>query len=142
PGWLLPTGPPMGGLEKAVSFKDKIQQGLPAEHGLFAYPVLQAADILLYDADLVPVGQDQKQHLEITRDVAERFNRVYGGGEDIFRLPKPYILESVSVVPGLDGRKMSKSYNNTIDLFEEPATIRNKVQPILTPSPPLPPPTT
>ena len=90
----------MGWLEKCVSYKDKVQQGLPAEHGLFAYPVLQAADILLYDADLVPVGQDQKQHLEITRDIAERFNRVYGGGSEVFRLPKPHILESVAVVPG------------------------------------------
>ena len=118
----------MGWLEKCVSYKDKIQQGLPAEHGLFAYPVLQAADILLYDADLVPVGQDQKQHLEITRDIAERFNRVYGGGEDVFRLPKPHILEAVAVVPGLDGRKMSKSYNNTIEIFDEPATITQKGQ--------------
>ena len=116
----------MGWLEKCVSYKDKIQQGLPAEHGLFAYPVLQAADILLYDADLVPVGQDQKQHLEITRDVAERFNHVFGGGEDVFRLPKPHILEAVAVVPGVDGRKMSKSYNNTIEIFDDPATIRRR----------------
>ena len=127
----------MGWLEKCVSYKDKIQQGLPAEHGLFAYPVLQAADILLYDADLVPVGQDQKQHLEITRDIAERFNRVYGGGKDVFRLPKPHILESVAVVPGLDGRKMSKSYNNTIDIFDDPATIRKKVKKIVTDSTPV-----
>ena len=115
----------------------KIEQGLPAEHGLFAYPVLQAADILLYDADLVPVGQDQKQHLEITRDIAERFNRVYGGDEDVFRLPNPYILENVAVVPGLDGRKMSKSYNNTIEIFDEPATIRKKVKRIVTDSAPV-----
>jgi tryptophanyl-tRNA synthetase len=135
--WLLTTVTPMGWLEKCVSYKDKIQQGLPAEHGLFAYPVLQAADILLYDADLVPVGQDQKQHLEITRDVAERFNHVYGGGEEVFRLPKPYILDSVSVVPGLDGRKMSKSYNNTIDIFDEPAAIRKKVKRIVTDSTPV-----
>jgi tryptophanyl-tRNA synthetase len=135
--WLLTTVTPMGWLEKCVSFKDKIEQGLSAEHGLFAYPVLQAADILLYDADLVPVGQDQKQHLEITRDIAERFNRVYGGGEDVFRLPKPYILESVSVVPGLDGRKMSKSYNNTIEIFDEPAAIRKKVKRIVTDSTPV-----
>ena len=127
----------MGWLEKCVSYKDKIQQGLPAEHGLFAYPVLQAADILLYDADLVPVGQDQKQHLEITRDIAERFNHVYGGGEEVFRLPKPYILESVAVVPGLDGRKMSKSYNNTIEIFDDPATIRKKVKKIVTDSTPV-----
>jgi tryptophanyl-tRNA synthetase len=135
--WLLTTVAPMGWLEKCVSYKDKVSQGLPAEHGLFAYPVLQAADILLYDADLVPVGQDQKQHLEITRDIAERFNRVYGGGQDVFRLPKPYILESVSVVPGLDGRKMSKSYNNTIDIFDEPATIRKKAKRIVTDSTPV-----
>jgi tryptophanyl-tRNA synthetase len=135
--WLLSTVTPMGWLEKCVSFKDKIQQGLPAEHGLFAYPVLQAADILLYDADLVPVGQDQKQHLEITRDVAERFNRVFGHGQDVFRLPEPYILESVAVVPGLDGRKMSKSYNNTIEIFDEPAVIRKKVKRIVTDSTPV-----
>ena len=132
--WLLTTVTPMGWLEKCVSFKDKVQQGLPAEHGLFAYPVLQAADILLYDADLVPVGQDQKQHLEITRDIAERFNRVYG---DVFRLPKPYILDNVAVVPGLDGQKMSKSYNNTIEIFDDPATIRKKVKRIVTDSTPV-----
>src|SRR3954462_9317656 len=98
--WLLTTVTPMSWLEKCVSYKDKIQHGLSADHGLFAYPVLQAADILLYDADVVPVGQDQKQHLEIPRDIAERFNNVYG---DVFKLPKPHILESVAVVPGLDG---------------------------------------
>jgi tryptophanyl-tRNA synthetase len=135
--WLLTTVTPMGWLEKCVSFKDKVQQGLPAEHGLFAYPVLQAADILLYDADLVPVGQDQKQHLEITRDIAERFNRVYGGSQEVFRLPNAYILENVAVVPGLDGRKMSKSYNNTIEIFDEPATIRKKVKRIVTDSAPV-----
>jgi len=135
--WLLSSVTPMGWLEKCVSYKDKIQQGLAAEHGLFAYPVLQAADILLYDADLVPVGQDQKQHLEITRDVAERFNRVFGGGEDVFRLPKPHILEAVAVVPGLDGRKMSKSYNNTIEIFDDPATIKKKVKKIVTDSTPV-----
>src|SRR5262249_38154064 len=107
------------------------------EHALFAYPVLQAADILLYDADLVPVGQDQKQHLEITRDVAERFNRVFGGGQDVFRLPKPHILEEVAIVPGLDGRKMSKSYGNTIEIFDEPATITKKVKKIVTDSTPV-----
>lgn len=135
--WLLTTVTPMGWLEKCVSYKDKVEQGLSPEHGLFAYPVLQAADILLYDADLVPVGQDQKQHLEVTRDIAERFNRVYGGGEEVFRLPEPHILKSVSVVPGLDGRKMSKSYNNTIDIFDEPAAIRKKVKRIVTDSTPV-----
>jgi tryptophanyl-tRNA synthetase len=135
--WLLSSVTPMGWLEKCVSYKDKIQQGLPSEHALFAYPVLQAADILLYDADLVPVGQDQKQHLEITRDVAERFNRVFGGGRDVFRLPKPHILEAVAIVPGLDGRKMSKSYNNTIEIFDDPATITKKVKKIVTDSTPV-----
>ncbi len=135
--WLLTSVTPMGWLEKCVSYKDKVQQGLPAEHGLFAYPVLQAADILLYDADLVPVGQDQKQHLEITRDVAERFNHVYGGKQGVFRLPKPYILDHLAVVPGLDGRKMSKSYNNTIEIFEEPAVIRKKVKRFVTDSTPV-----
>ena len=132
--WLLTTVTPMGWLEKCVSFKDKVQQGLPAEHGLFAYPVLQAADILLYDADLVPVGQDQKQHLEITRDIAERFNNVYG---ETFKLPKPHILNSVAVVPGLDGRKMSKSYANTIEIFDDPKMILKKCKKIVTDSIPV-----
>lgn len=135
--WLLTTVTPMGWLEKCVSYKDKIQQGLPADHGLFAYPVLQAADILLYDADLVPVGQDQKQHLEITRDIAERFNHVYGNGGEVFRLPKPYILDAVAVVPGVDGRKMSKSYNNTIEIFDPPEIIRKKCKKIVTDSTPV-----
>jgi tryptophanyl-tRNA synthetase len=136
--WLLTSVTPMGWLQKCVSYKDKVQEGLPAEHGLFAYPVLQAADILLYDADVVPVGQDQKQHLEITRDIAERFNHVYGGGgEPVFRLPEPYILDAVAVVPGVDGRKMSKSYNNTIEIFDDPATIRKKCKKIVTDSTPV-----
>jgi tryptophanyl-tRNA synthetase len=135
--WLLTTVTPMGWLEKSVAYKDKVQQGLPADHGLFAYPVLQAADILLYDADVVPVGQDQKQHLEVTRDIAERFNNVYGRNEPVFRLPKPYILDAVSVVPGVDGRKMSKSYNNTIEIFDDPATIRKKCKKIVTDSTPV-----
>ncbi|MBV8265934.1 MAG: tryptophan--tRNA ligase, partial [Planctomycetaceae bacterium] len=132
--WLLTSVTPMGWLEKAVSYKDKVQQGLPAEHGLFAYPVLQAADILLYDADVVPVGQDQKQHLEITRDIAERFNHTYG---DVFELPMPYILDTVAVVPGLDGRKMSKSYDNTIEIFDDPKTILKKCKKIVTDSTPV-----
>ena len=132
--WLLTTVTPMGWLEKCVSYKDKVQQGLSADHGLFAYPVLQAADILLYDADLVPVGQDQKQHLEITRDIAERFNHTYG---EVFKLPKPYILDSVSVVPGLDGRKMSKSYDNTIEIFDDPKALTKKVKRIVTDSTPV-----
>ena len=132
--WLLTTVTPMGWLEKCVSYKDKVQQGLSADHGLFAYPILQAADILLYDADLVPVGQDQKQHLEITRDIAERFNNVYG---EVFKLPKPHILDSVAVVPGLDGRKMSKSYDNTIEIFDDPKTILKKCKKIVTDSTPV-----
>jgi tryptophanyl-tRNA synthetase len=132
--WLLTTVTPMGWLEKCVSYKDKIQQGLPADHGLFAYPILQAADILLYDADLVPVGQDQKQHLEITRDVAERFNNVYG---EVFKLPKPHILDAVAVVPGVDGRKMSKSYDNTIEIFDDPKTVVKKCKRIVTNSLPV-----
>ena len=132
--WLLTSVTPMSWLEKCVSYKDKVQQGLSADHGLFAYPVLQAADILLYDADLVPVGQDQKQHLEITRDVAERFNHVYG---EVFKLPKPHILQSVAVVPGLDGRKMSKSYDNTIEIFDDPKTILKKCKKIVTDSTPV-----
>lgn len=132
--WLLTSITPMGWLEKCVSYKDKIQQGLPAEHGLFAYPVLQAADILLYDADLVPVGQDQKQHLEITRDIAERFNNTFG---EVFKLPEPYILPTVAVIPGLDGRKMSKSYDNTIEIFDDPKTITKKVKRIVTDSTPV-----
>jgi tryptophanyl-tRNA synthetase len=132
--WLLTTVTPMGWLEKAVSYKDKVAQGIPAEHGLFAYPILQAADILLYDADKVPVGQDQKQHLEITRDVAERFNNTYG---DVFKLPEAWILPQVAVVPGIDGRKMSKSYDNTIEIFEEPKAIEKKVKRIVTDSTPV-----
>jgi len=132
--WLLTTVTPMGWLEKCVSFKDKVQQGIPADHGLFAYPVLQAADILLYDADVVPVGQDQKQHLEVTRDIAERFNNVYGA---VFKLPEPYILDAVAVVPGLDGRKMSKSYDNTIEIFDDPKTILKKCKKIVTDSRPV-----
>ena len=135
--WLLTSVTPMGWLEKAVSYKDKVQQGIPADHGLFAYPVLQAADILLHDADVVPVGQDQKQHLEITRDIAERFNHVYGANEPVFRLPKAYILDAVSVVPGVDGRKMSKSYGNTIEIFDAPEAIRKKCKKIVTDSTPV-----
>lgn len=135
--WLLTSVTPMGWLEKCVSYKDKIAQGIPAEHGLFAYPVLQAADILLYDADVVPVGQDQKQHLEITRDIAERFNSVYGKNEPVFKLPEPKILASVAVVPGLDGRKMSKSYDNTIEIFDDPKAIEKKCKRILTDSTPM-----
>src|SRR5262245_47686823 len=133
--WMLTTVTPMGWLEKCVSYKEKVQQGLPADHGLFAYPVLQAADILLYDADVVPVGQDQKQHLEVTRDIAERFNCTYCQG--VFKLPEPYILPTVAVVKGIDGRKMSKSYDNTIEIFDDPKTILKKCKRIVTDSRPV-----
>lgn len=131
--WLLTSVTPMPMLQNAVSYKDKVAQGLPADHGLFAYPVLQAADILLYEADVVPVGRDQKQHIEITRDIATRFNETYG---PTFKLPEPKILEAVAVVPGLDNRKMSKSYNNTIEIFDDPKTIVKKCKRLVTDSRP------
>lgn len=132
--WILSCVTPMGLLERAVSYKDKVAQGLVPNHGLFAYPVLQAADILIYLSDLVPVGQDQKQHLEITRDIAGKFNQQFG---EIFTLPEPYILETAAVVPGLDGRKMSKSYGNEIGIFDEGPVLRKKVMSIVTDSLPV-----
>jgi tryptophanyl-tRNA synthetase len=133
--WLLSTVTPMGLLERGHAYKDKIAQGLPADHGLFAYPVLMAADILLYHADLVPVGQDQKQHLEMARDMAQRFNHAYA--PDVLKLPEPHILEGVAVVPGTDGRKMSKSYGNTIPMFAPPGVIKKAVMGIVTDSTPV-----
>src|SRR5512135_3150689 len=129
--WILTTVTPMGLLERAHAYKDKVAQGIPSDHGLFAYPVLQAADILIVRADFVPVGQDQKQHIEITRDIAQYFNTSYG---DILTLPEPYIPESVAVVPGRDGRKMSKSYNNTIELFAPEEEVRRQIYSIVTDS--------
>jgi len=129
--WILSTVTPMGLLERCHAYKDKIQQGLSADHGLFAYPVLQAADILIVRADLVPVGQDQKQHLEVTRDIAAYFNHAYG---EVLKLPDPYIPQHVAVVPGRDGRKMSKSYGNTIELFAEDAEVRRQIFSIATDS--------
>ena len=105
--WVLTTLTPMGLLERGHAYKDKVARGQSADHGLFAYPVLMAADILIYNPDIVPVGQDQKQHIEMCRDIAQRFNSTYG--VEVFRLPEPQILESVAVVPGTDGAKMSKS---------------------------------
>jgi len=125
---------PMGLLHRCVSYKDKVAQGLSPNHGLFAYPVLQAADILIYQSNLVPVGADQKQHIEVTRDIAVRFNHSYGR---IFTLPEGYIIESVAVVPGTDGRKMSKSYDNTIEIFEPEESIRKKIMRIVTDSTPV-----
>lgn len=131
--WILSCVTPMGFLERCVSYKDKIGQGISPSHGLFAYPVLQAADILLFDANLVPVGKDQKQHLEVTRDIARKFNDRYGEG--LLVIPEPRIHEEAATVPGLDGRKMSKSYENTIDLFEETEKkLRQKIMKIVTDS--------
>ena len=121
----------MGLLERCHAYKDKIQQGLSADHGLFAYPVLQAADILIVRANRVPVGQDQKQHIEVTRDIAEYFNHSYG---ELFAIPEPFIPESVATVPGRDGRKMSKSYNNAIELFAPEKEIRQQIFSIVTDS--------
>jgi tryptophanyl-tRNA synthetase len=128
--WILSTLTPLGLLERAHAFKDKVARGVSASHGLFAYPVLMAADILLYDAGLVPVGRDQTQHLEITRDIAAKFNAAYG---PILSLPEPWILEK-AVVPGTDGQKMSKSYRNTIDIGLAGDALRKRVMDIVTDS--------
>jgi tryptophanyl-tRNA synthetase len=133
--WLLSTVTPMGLLERAHAYKDRVAQGQPADHGLFAYPVLQAADVLLYRSELVPVGQDQKQHLEMARDMAQRWNNAYG--EDLLVLPEPYIPEEVAVVPGTDGRKMSKSYGNAIAMFADEKEIKKTVMGIVTDSTPV-----
>jgi tryptophanyl-tRNA synthetase len=132
--WLLSVVTPMGLLERAHSYKDKIAQGAETSHGLFAYPVLMAADILLYNSDLVPVGKDQKQHLEIACDIAQKFNTRF---ESVFKIPKEVIRDSTAIVPGIDGRKMSKSYNNTIPLFGEEKAIRKRIMAIPTDSTPL-----
>ena len=132
--WILSTVTPMGLLERCHSFKDKTSRGIAPSHGLFAYPVLMAADILIYDSDIVPVGRDQKQHLEVTRDIAIKMNEIYG---EIFKLPEPAIQESTAVVPGLDGAKMSKSYHNTIDLFAPENVLRKKIMGIKTDSTPV-----
>ncbi len=129
--WILNTITTVGFLERAHSYKDKIAKGFMPNAGLFTYPVLMAADILLYQADLVPVGKDQKQHLEITRDLAIRFNERYG---EVFTIPDGHIAENVAVIPGLDGQKMSKSYNNTIPLFGAPKAIRKLIMSIVTDS--------
>ena len=134
--WILSCVTPMGMLERCVSYKDKIAQGISPSHGLFAYPLLQAADILIFDSNVVPVGKDQKQHLELTRDVAQKFNDRYG--EDLIVIPSPQIREATATVPGLDGQKMSKSYDNTIDIFEETEKkLRKKIMKIVTDSTPV-----
>jgi tryptophanyl-tRNA synthetase len=137
--WMLGTLTPMGLLERAHSYKDKTAKGISPNFGLFAYPVLMAADILLYDANLVPVGKDQRQHLEMTRDIAIKFNQSYG---DTLVVPEAEIREEVATVPGLDGQKMSKSYGNTIDLFGDEKATRKKIMGIVmdsrTPAEPKP----
>ncbi|HEY4417561.1 MAG TPA: tryptophan--tRNA ligase [Verrucomicrobiae bacterium] len=122
--WLLTTLTPMAMLENCHSYKDKLAHGISPNHGIFAYPVLMAADILIYDSNLVPVGKDQKQHVEVTRDIAVKFNNTYG---ETFVVPKEQIREEVAVVPGTDGQKMSKSYGNTIEIFGEEKAIRKKI---------------
>ncbi len=133
--WLLTTVTPMGLLQRAHSYKDKIAQGIQPDHGLFAYPVLMAADILQYNPDVVPVGQDQKQHLEMTRDIATKFNQAYD--REVFKLPEPHILKDVAVVPGVDGQKMSKSYDNTLCMFWPQKKLKKAVMGIVTDSTPV-----
>ncbi len=133
--WILSTVAPMGLLERCHSYKDKVSRGLPASHGLFSYPVLMAADILLYDSDLVPVGRDQKQHLEVARDLAVKMNETFGG--DLFKLPEAVIQKETATLPGTDGRKMSKSYGNTIEPFAEEKALKKKIMGIVTDSTPV-----
>src|SRR6476619_7276659 len=133
--WILSTVTPVSRLELAHSYKDKIARGATAAAGLFTYPVLMAADILIYDSDIVPVGKDQKQHIEITRDIATRINETYGN--ETLKLPEPRIQPTTEVVPGIDGQKMSKSYGNTIDIFGEEKETRKRVMSIVTDSTPV-----
>ena len=130
--WILSTVCPMGLLQRCHSYKDKVSQGVAASHALFAYPVLMAADILLFDSDRVPVGEDQKQHLEVTRDLVTKINENYG--EETLVLPEAVIPDAVAKVPGLDGQKMSKSYNNTLPIFGEEKQLRKTVMRIVTDS--------
>ena len=132
--WILATVAPMGLLERAHSYKDKVARGMTASAGLFNYPVLMAADILIYDSDIVPVGKDQKQHIEITRDLAVKMNETYG---EILKLPEPRIHRATETVPGIDGQKMSKSYGNTIDIFGDEEEMRKRVMSIVTDSSPV-----
>ena len=129
--WLLSIVTPMGLLERCHSYKDKLAKGIAATHGLFSYPVLMAADILLYQSDLVPVGKDQKQHLEVTRDIAIKFNNEFG---ETFKIPEPYIPDEVAIVPGIDGQKMSKSYGNTVQLFGDLKEAKKQIMRIVTDS--------
>jgi tryptophanyl-tRNA synthetase len=135
--WILSTVAPTGLLERAHSYKDKLARGLAATVGLFNYPVLMAADILIYDSDVVPVGKDQKQHIEITRDLAVKMNETFGQSEpdgQIFKLPEARIQPATETVPGIDGQKMSKSYGNNIDIFGDEKEMRRRVMSIVTDS--------
>jgi len=132
--WILSTLTPMGLMERCHSYKDKVAKGIDASHGLFSYPVLMAADILLYQADRVPVGKDQKQHLEVARDIAQKFNNTFG---ETFVVPEPFIGDTTATVPGLDGQKMSKSYGNTIPIFLEGKQLKKKVMSIETDATPV-----
>jgi tryptophanyl-tRNA synthetase len=132
--WILSTIAPMGLLERAHSYKDKLARGMTPSVGLFSYPVLMAADILIYDSDVVPVGRDQKQHIEITRDLATKINETFG---NVFKLPEPRIHRTTETVPGIDGQKMSKSYGNTIDIFGDQKETGKKVMSIVTDSKPV-----
>ena len=132
--WILMTGTSMGLLERCHAYKDKKDKGLKADAGLFTYPVLMSADILAFDSDVVPVGEDQVQHIEVCRDIASSFNHQFG---EVFNLPKPKVLESSAKVPGTDGEKMSKSYDNTIEIFEPPKAMKKKVMRIATDSRPM-----
>ncbi|HET6527744.1 MAG TPA: tryptophan--tRNA ligase [Balneolaceae bacterium] len=133
--WILGTFCPVSLMNKAVAYKDKVAKGMSPNIGLFTYPILQAADILMYNTDIVPVGQDQKQNVEICRDLAGRFNHNYG--DEYLKQPEEYVVESVAVVPGIDGQKMSKSYGNTIGIFDEGKVLKKKVMSIQTDSTPL-----
>jgi tryptophanyl-tRNA synthetase len=132
--WLLMTGAPMGLLERCHAYKDKKAKGLTADAGLFTYPVLMSADILAYDSDTVPVGEDQVQHIEVCRDLAGSFNHEFG---DVFVMPKAYVLDHAARVPGTDGEKMSKSYNNTLAVFDDPKAQRKQIMRIVTDSRPM-----
>lgn len=132
--WILTTLTPMGLLERCHSYKDKLAHGISPNHGLFAYPVLMAADILIYDSNVVPVGRDQKQHVEVTRDIAIKFNQQYG---ETFVVPEPQIRDEVAVVPGIDGQKMSKSYGNTIEIFGDEKAMRKKIMSLVMDSRPI-----
>jgi tryptophanyl-tRNA synthetase len=148
--WILSTVTPVAMMERGTSYKDKVARGLSSNLGLFSYPTLQAADILIYRSDLVPVGSDQRQHIEFARDIATKFNSTYVPGYDpqdpcgttgkpkgILTLPEPLILDSTAVVPGTDGQKMSKSYGNTIDLFGDDKSLKKQIMGIVTDSTPL-----